>query len=121
MILLKCRARISCSPQLRLLPSDQRAAKTAIRPPRDLQHSVIATPRIYHYWHPCHCIHLPSEHACDQSHGEEANSPDSYCDVRIVYVDDIASNAIDGGVKTGEFLQVTYIVKCERLAQGTYE
>lgn len=36
-------------------------------------------------------------------------------------MDDIASNAIDGGVKTGESLQVTYIVKCERLAQGTYE
>lgn len=36
-------------------------------------------------------------------------------------MDDIASNAIDGGVKTGESLQVTYIVKSERLAQGTYD
>lgn len=37
-------------------------------------------------------------------------------------MDDIASNAIDGGVKTGESsLQVTYNVKCERLAQDTYE
>lgn len=36
-------------------------------------------------------------------------------------MDDIVSNAIDGGVKTGESFQVTSIVKCERLAQGTYE
>lgn len=36
-------------------------------------------------------------------------------------MDDIASNAIDGGVKTGEFLQVTYIVKCEKTCPRTYE